>query len=145
MPISVVYSCILNQVHNHWLGLSSGSGAWFMVRFHCPTPIPIPIPTPIPMKWTKAPLGLIPMVIPMQSYYEKLLKLHHISTDICAKLGTVAIGIGIGITIRISVGSVETVLHIIIEHNFIGIGIGIGVGIWIGQWKHTIRLFVLLQ
>ena len=40
------------------------------------------------------------------------------------------IGIGIGI----GVCSVETVLHIIIEPNFIGIGVGIGVG----QWKHTI-------
>ena len=28
----------------------------------------------------------------------------------------------------------ETVLHIIIEPNFMGIGVGIGVG----QWKHTI-------
>ena len=54
-------------------------------------------------------------------------------------MDTVAIGIGIGITIGISRGSVETVLHIIIEPNFIGIGIGIGVGIGVGQWKHTIR------
>ena len=46
--------------------------------------------------------------------------------------GTVAIGIGIGIGLR----SVETVLHIIIEPNFIGIGIGVGFGV--GQWKHTI-------
>ena len=56
-------------------------------------------------------------------------------TDIGAKLTTVAIGIRIGITIGIGLGSVETVLHIIIESNFIGIGVGIGVG----QWKHTIR------
>ena len=37
-----------------------------MVRFHCPTQIP----TPIPVELTKASLGLIPMMIPMQSYYE---------------------------------------------------------------------------
>ena len=65
----------------------------------------------------------------------KLLKFYLIGTDIGAKLATVAIGIRIGITIGIGLGSVETVLHIIIESNFIGIGVGIGVG----QWKHTIR------
>ena len=48
-------------------------------------------------------------------------------------MGTVAIGIGIGI----GLGSVERVLHIFIEPNFIGIGIGVGVGIEVGQWKHT--------
>ena len=69
----------------------------------------------------------------------KLLKLNLISTNIGAKLGTVAIGIGIGITIGVGVGSVETVLHIIIEPNFIGVGIGISVGIEVGQWKDTIR------
>ena len=42
-------------------------------------------------------------------------------------MGTVAIGIGM------SLGSVETVLHIFIEPNFIGIGIGVGVGIGVGQ------------
>ena len=62
------------------------------------------------------------------------IKFHLISTDIDAKLGTVAIGIRMGITIGIGVGSVETVLHIIIESNFIGISVGIG----FGQWKHTI-------
>ena len=36
-------------------------------------------------------------------------------------MGTVAIGIGIGI----SLGSMETVLHIFIEPNFMGIGIGV--------------------
>ena len=54
-----------------------------------------------------------------------------------AKMGIVAIGIGIGI--GIGLGSVETVLHIFIEPNFIGIGMGVGVGIGVGQWKHTIR------
>ena len=49
-------------------------------------------------------------------------------------MGTVAIGIGIGI--GIGLGSVETVLHIFIEANFIGIGIGVG------QWKHTIRMYI---
>ena len=44
-----------------------------MVNFHCPTPIPILIPRPIPVKWTKAPLGPILMVIPMDSYYENYL------------------------------------------------------------------------
>ena len=47
-------------------------------------------------------------------------------------MGTVAIGIGIGI--GIGLGSVETVLHIFIEANFIGVGVGIRVG----QWIHTI-------
>ena len=69
----------------------------------------------------------------------KLLKFHLISTDVSAKLGTVAIEIGIGITIGIGVGSVETLLHIIIEPNFIGIGIGIG------QWKRTIILYFTLD
>ena len=55
-------------------------------------------------------------------------------------MGTVAIGIGIGIRIGISLGSVETVLHIFIEPNFIGIRIGVGVGIGVGQWKHTISV-----
>ena len=54
-------------------------------------------------------------------------------------MGTVAIGIGIGITIGIGLGSVETVLHIFIKPNFIGIRIGVGVGIGVGQWKHTIK------
>ena len=40
-------------------------------------------------------------------------------------MGTVAIGIGIGI----GLGSVETVLHIFIEPNFIGIRKGVSVGI----------------
>ena len=51
-------------------------------------------------------------------------------------MGTVAIGIGIGI--GIGLGSVETVLHIFIEANFIGIRIGVSVGIGVGQWKHNI-------
>ena len=63
----------------------------------------------------------------------KLVKFHLIGTDICAKMGTVAIGIGIGTCIGIRIGSLETLLHIIIIAIFIGIGIGIGVG----QWKHT--------
>ena len=52
-------------------------------------------------------------------------------------MGTVAIGIRIGI----SLGSVETVLHIFIEPNFIRVGVGIGVG----QWKHTITPRSTLQ
>ena len=64
----------------------------------------------------------------------KLLAFHLISTDIGAKLGTVAIGIRKGITIGIGVGSVETVLHITI----IAICIRVGLGVGIGQWKHTI-------
>ena len=64
----------------------------------------------------------------MQKLHWKLVKFHHICTDIVAKLSTVAIGIRIGI--GIGLGSVETVLHIIIEPNFIGIGVGIGVGQW---------------
>ena len=77
-----------------------------MVCFHCPAPMPIPIP----ILCRKAPLGLIPMVIPMQSYYENYFKNHLIGTDIGVKLGTVPICIRIGI----GIGSVETVLHIII-------------------------------
>ena len=51
------------------------------------------------------------MVIPMQSYYENYFKKKHlIGTDIGVKLGSVPFCIGIGIRI----GSVETVLHIII-------------------------------
>ena len=64
-------------------------------------------------------------------------KFHLSGTYIGAKMGTVTIGIGIGIVI--SVGLVETVLHIFVEPNFIGIGIGVSVGIGVGQWKHTIR------
>ena len=44
----------------------------------------------------------------------KLVKFHLISTNISVKLGTVPICIGIGNGIRIRIGSVETVLHIII-------------------------------
>ena len=106
-----------------------------MVCFHWPTPMPIHIPIPIPILCTKAPLGLIPMVIPMQSHYKKLLKNHLFGANISVKLGTVPICIRIGI----GIGSVETVLHIVdISHIRIGIGIGIGVR----QWKHTIRRFV---
>ena len=90
-----------------------------MVRFHYPTPIP----TPIPMKCTKAPLG----PIPTQKLQWKLVKFHLISTNISAKVGTVAFGIRIGIRIGIVLGSVETVLHIIIGPNFIGIGVGLGI------------------
>ena len=39
---------------------------WLMVHFHCPTPISIPIIVPIPIVCRSAPLGPIPMVIPMQ-------------------------------------------------------------------------------
>ena len=53
-------------------------------------------------------------------------------------MGTVAIGIGIGTCIGLRVGSVETVLHITIKPNSIGVGLGVGVGIGVGQWKHTI-------
>ena len=37
-----------------------------MVHFYCPTPIPIPIIVPILIVCRSAPLGPIPMVIPMQ-------------------------------------------------------------------------------
>ena len=72
--------------------------------------IPIPIPIPIPILCRKTPQGPIPMVILMHSYYENYLKNHLIGTDISVKLGTVPICIRIGI----GIGSVETVLHIII-------------------------------
>ena len=79
---------------------------FFMVCFHCPTPMLIPIP----ILRRKAPLEPIPMVILMQSYYENYFKNHLISTNISVKLLTAPICIRIGIRI----GSVETVLHIII-------------------------------
>ena len=59
----------------------------------------------------------------------KLVKFYLISTDIGTKFGTETIGI----RIAIGVGSVETVLHIIIQSIYIGIGIGTGVG----QCKYT--------
>ena len=65
-------------------------------------------------------------------------KFHHIGTDISTKLGTVAIGIRTGIRIGIGVGSVETVLHIIIGSISIEIGLGIGVG----QCEHTIMAYL---
>ena len=101
-----------------------------MVCFHSSTPMLIHIP----IICRKARLGLIPMVILMQSYYENYFKNHLVSTNISVKLGTVPICIGIGIRIA----SVETVLHIIILAIWIGIGIGISIGIGVGQWKHTI-------
>ena len=55
-------------------------------------------------------------------------------------MGTVASGIGIGTCIGIRIGSLETLLHIVIIAIFIGIRIGIGIGIGVGQWKHTISL-----
>ena len=72
----------------------------------------IHIAIPIPILCRKAPLGRIQMVILMQSYCENYLTNHLIGTDISVILGAVPICIGIGIGIRI--GSVETVLHIII-------------------------------
>ena len=72
--------------------------------------MPIHILIPIPILCRKDPLGLISMVILMHSYYENYLKNHLISTDISIKLGTVPICTLIGI----GIGSVETVLYIII-------------------------------
>ena len=69
---------------------------------------------------------VIPMMMMMQSSNGNELQNHLICTNISVKLGIVPICIRIGITIGF--GSVGTVLHIIIEPNFIGIGIGIGVG-----------------
>ena len=77
-----------------------------MVCFHCPTAMLIHIPIPIPILCRKAPLGLIQMVILMQSYCENYLENHLIWYQYWYKLGTVPICIGIG--------SVETVPHIII-------------------------------
>ena len=57
-------------------------------------------------------------------------------------MDTVAIGIGIGIGIILD--SVETVLHIFIEANFIGIRIGVSIGIGVGHWKHTINTLLIL-
>ena len=75
------------------------------------------------MKAKKATLRPIPWVVPMmtlvQSNNGNQLQNHLIS----AKLFTVPICIGMGIAIGIDVGSVETVLHSIIEPNFIGMGV----------------------
>ena len=70
----------------------------------------------------------------------KLVKFHLIGTDIDTKMGTVAIGMRISTCIGIGIGSLETLLHIIIIAIFIGIRIGIGIEIGVGQWKHTIRV-----
>ena len=67
--------------------------------------MPIHIPIPILIICRKAPLALIPMAILMHSD-ENYSKNHIISTDIC---------IGIVICIGIGIGSVETVLHVIIQ------------------------------
>ena len=78
------------------------------------------------MKAKKATLGPIPWVVPMmtlvQSNNGNQLQHRLISANISAKLFTIPICIGLGIAIGIDVGSVETVLHSIIEPNFIGIG-----------------------
>ena len=113
-----------------------------MVCFHCPTPMPIHIPIPILIIWSKAPLGMIPMVILMHSD-ENYYKNHIISTDFCVKLGAVPICIRIVIGIEIAIGSVETVLHVIILAIWIRIGIGISIGIGVGMWKHTITKAML--
>ena len=68
-----------------------------MVCFHCPTPMPIHILIPILIICRKAPLGPVPKVTPMQSYYENNIKIDLIGTDIGVKLGTVAICIEIEI------------------------------------------------
>ena len=60
-------------IQNRSLYLRKSSTLWIfyssrlMVHFHCPTPIPIPFIVPIPVVCRSAPLGPIPMVIPMQS------------------------------------------------------------------------------
>ena len=122
-PVAFLWTSILLQ----YCVSSVKHGVPLMVCFYCPTPMLIHIPIPIPILCRKALLGPIPMVILIQSYYENYLKTpywYHIGV----KLGTVPICIGIGIRI----GSVETVLHIIILAIWIGIGIGVR------QWKHTI-------
>ena len=62
-----------------------------MVCLHCPTPMPIHILIPILILCRKAPPGPIPMVIPMQSYYENYLKTQLIGTNIGVKLSTILI------------------------------------------------------
>ena len=130
-----------------------------MVYFHCPTPIPIPIIVPIPVVYMQkcstgtdsygdsyanhghfaslfkkidccfhwSTTGLFSNSHHWPVIFPTLLinKFNLSGTYIGAKMGTAAIGIGIGI----GLGSVETVLHIFIEPNFIGIGIGVTVGI----------------
>ena len=81
--------------------------------------MPIPFLILIPIICRKVTLGLILMVILMQSYYEKYLKTHLISTNICVKLSTVPICIGIGI----GIGSLYTLLKKTITPNSIGISL----------------------
>ena len=107
-----------------------------MVCFHCPIPIPRPTPMQIQKGYTETDSD-------GDSYAKsqwKLAKFHLVGTDISAKMGTVASGIGISTCIGIRIGSLETLLHIIIIAIFIGIRIGIGIGIGVGQWKHTISV-----
>ena len=75
------------------------------------------------MKAKKATLGPIPWVVPMMTLVQSNNgnQLQH--RLISAKLFTVPICTRMGITIGIDVGSVETVLHSIIEPNFIGMGV----------------------
>ena len=105
-----------------------------MVCFHCPIPIPRPTPIQIQKSYT----GTHSDGHSNAKSQWKLVKFNLIGTNIGAKMGTVAIGIRIGTCIGIGIGSLETLLHIIIIAIFIGIRIGIGVG----QWKHTIRVVV---
>ena len=115
-----------------------------MVCFHCPTPIPIPIIVPIQIVCRSAPVG----PILMRKLQWKLVKLHLISTDAGAKMGTVPIGIGIGACIGIGVGSVETVqgcarfAEILSELTKTWSSGATECGVWIGNcnvkvWKST--------
>ena len=109
-----------------------------MVCFHCPIPILRPTLKPTPMQIQKGYTGTDSDGDSYAKSQWKQVKSHLISTNIGAKMGTVAIRIRISTCIGIRIGSLET-LHIIIIAIFIGIGIGIGIGIRVGQWKHTIK------
>ena len=75
-PVAFLWTSILLQ----YCVSSVIHGVPLMVCFHCLTPMLIHIPIPIPILCRKAPLGPIPMVILIQSYYENYLKNDLIAT-----------------------------------------------------------------
>ena len=117
--------------HSNWSNCPLKNLSSLMVCLHCP--IPIPIPTQVTLGtnpwwflwflwwfWCKVTMGSVTKSPYQYQYWCQI----GYSTFLHQNRNHI---IGIG------VGSVGTVLHIIIEPNFIGIRVG--------QWKHTINLF----
>ena len=90
-----------------------------MACFHCPIPIPRTTLRPNLMQIQKGYTGTDSDGDSYAKSQWKLAKFHLVGTDISAKMGTVAIGIGISTCIGIGIGSLETLLHIIIIAIFI--------------------------